>query len=318
MKKIVRLLSVLLALGALASCYEPYVFDYDYPNMGFSLPKQTRTVVSNINKIYVGVSIGGKREVDLNDWATFTFDQSLLNGTGLKMLPESHYVLGDPNTMRPRKTNIAVADVEITFTDAFYADPLTKVKTYALPFRLVGTSIRIAGADEVIPEHGAIRAGKETAIVAIKYISGYSGTYYRLGEMVEVNEAGEAVGDAVTYRKYSLSENATAYLQTESRNAVIVPSAGNGAGGAFLLSLSEDAAIRADVTVSEVEGGATLKESRCSYRREGDYTFYGGDKPAPQFDLEYVFSKDGHLYRVKESLVLRQWPEADLRVEASI
>ena len=305
-------------MGSLVSCYEGYVYDFDYPNMGFSLPKQTRTVVSSTNKIYVGVAIGGKRQVDLNDWATFTFDQSLLAGTGLQMLPESHYVLGDPNTMRPRKTNLAVADVEITFTDAFYADPLTKVKTYALPFRLVGTSIRIAGADGVMPAHGAIRAGGETAIVAIKYISDYSGTYYRLGEIVEVNEAGEAIGEAVTYRKNSLSENVTAYLETESRNSVIVPSAGNGAGGAFLLSLSEDAATRADVTVSGKEGGATLLEASGKYRREGEYNFYGGDKPAPQFDLEYVFSKEGRRFKVKETLVLRQWPEADLRVDASI
>ncbi len=107
-------------------------------------------------------------------------------------------------------------------------------------------------------------------------------------------------------------------MQTEGRNSVIVPSAGNGAGGSFQLSLSDNAATRADVTISAVEGGATLTESRGSYRREGEYTFYGGDKPAPQFDLEYVFSKDGRLYRVKETLVLRQWPEADLRVEASI
>lgn len=318
MKNIVRLLSVVLVLAPLASCYEGYVYDYDYPNMGFSLPKQTRTVVSSTNKIYVGVSIGGKRQVDLNDWATFTFDQSLLQGTGLQMLPESYYVLGDPNTMRPRKTNLAVADVEITFTDAFYADPLTKVKTYALPFRLVGTSIKIAGEDGNMPEYGAIREGKETAIVAIKYISGYSGTYYRLGECVEVNEAGEALGEAVTYRKYSLSENATAVLATESRNGVIVPSAGNGAGGAFLLQLDSDVLKDAAVTISSVEGGADILDARGSYRLKGDYTFYGGDQSAPQFDLEYTFAKDGHRYHVKETLVLRQWPEAELRVDASI
>lgn len=46
--------------------------------MGFALDQPLRTVVSGTNKIYVGVSIGGKREIDMSDWATFEIDETLL------------------------------------------------------------------------------------------------------------------------------------------------------------------------------------------------------------------------------------------------
>ena len=100
--RIIKIAALLLAAVSLNSCYDDYIGDYDFPNMGFTLQKQVRTVVSTTNKIYVGVSIGGKREIDMKDWANFSLDETLLEGTGLKMLPETYYVFDDPNTFRVR------------------------------------------------------------------------------------------------------------------------------------------------------------------------------------------------------------------------
>ena len=74
---------ILLALTTcLASCYEDYTHDYETTNVGFALQNPLRTVISDRDMpIYVGVSLGGKREVDMNDWAKFTLDASLLEGT---------------------------------------------------------------------------------------------------------------------------------------------------------------------------------------------------------------------------------------------
>lgn len=161
--------------------------------MGFALSQPLRTVVSGTNKIYVGVPIGGKREIDMSDWATFEIDETLLEGTGKVLMPSNYYTLDDPNTFRVRRANLAIADVGISFTGDFYDDPLSLTAHYALPFRVTGTSIP---GDESQP-NGAIREGGETSIVVVKYISTYSGTYYSLGSVTEVDAGGNAIGDPV-------------------------------------------------------------------------------------------------------------------------
>lgn len=302
MKNIFKSAVVMMAAVTLTSCYEDYVHDYESPNMGFALEKPLRTVVSSTNKIYVGVSIGGKREVDMNDWATFEIDESLLEGTGKTLMPENYYTLADPNTFRVRKKNLAVADVAITFTDDFYADPLCLQATYALPFRLTGTSIP-GGEDQ---PNGAIREGGERSIVAIKYISGYSGTYYKLGREVEIDENGNETGSPVEYRDKDLSKNSTCAFATLGRDKVLRPGLGTSDDRGLTLTISEGA-----VTVE----GEGVSDARGKYVREGDYTFHTGDGKAPQFELEYTYTRNGKSFKVTETLVLRQWPEAELRVE---
>lgn len=54
-------------------------------------------------QIRVGVAIGGKREVDMNDWAEFEIDPALLTGTGLEVLPKEYYTLSDNNLFRVSK-----------------------------------------------------------------------------------------------------------------------------------------------------------------------------------------------------------------------
>ncbi len=316
MKRILKITSLLLAFISLSSCYEDYVHDYDFPSMGFALNRQVRTVVSTTNQIYVGVSIGGKRSVDLKDWATFTFDQSLLTGTGLKMLPESYYVLADPNTFTVRKTNLAVADVGITFTEDFYADPACLERTYALPFRLVATSIdAVADSTGARDPYGAIREGGQTAVVAIKYISGFSGTYYKVGSVTEVDASGNAVGEAQTYANTDLTKNGTCVLGTSGRYSVVRPGLGNSADGSLSLTVSGGDLEKDSEVELAIPSGATLVQGSGRWVRQGDYAFYSGDKVAPQFNLDYTYSVDGKYYHVTEKLVLRQWAERELRVE---
>ena len=78
-----------------------------------------------------------KREVHTDDWATFEIDPSLLDGTGLTLMPENYYQLANPNKMTISNPNLAIADVKVTFSDAFYNDNAALNKHYAIPFRLV-------------------------------------------------------------------------------------------------------------------------------------------------------------------------------------
>ena len=49
-----NIIKPILLAGALictCSCYEDYIGDYEYPNMGFALTRQIRTVVADKNQI---------------------------------------------------------------------------------------------------------------------------------------------------------------------------------------------------------------------------------------------------------------------------
>ena len=110
MKKI-NILYCVLCVILMSSCYEDYTKDYNYSTAYFASQKPLRTVIADRDmQIRVGVAIGGKREVDMNDWAEFEIDPALLTGTGLEVLPKEYYTLSDNNLFRVSKNTLAVAD----------------------------------------------------------------------------------------------------------------------------------------------------------------------------------------------------------------
>lgn len=287
------------------SCYKGYVDDYEVTNMGFALSKPLRTVVHD-TPIYVGVSIGGKRSVDTKDWATYRIDADMLAGTGFTLLPSNYYKLADESTFRVRSSNMPVADVEISFTDAFYADPNCLDNYYALPLRVTGTS-----CDE-------IREDADTSIVVIRYVSSYSGTYYLMGEVSELDASGNSVATE-TYAVKELSDNITRSFITVSPYEVIRPGIGNLDDSATerlrIILPSQISSGSVAVTVEGVTGGVAITDASGIYTPRGSYSLIGSDDPAPEFDLEYTYELAGVKYRVSEKLVLRRHPIDDLRVE---
>ena len=171
-----------MAAAALAavSCYDSFLEDYDFSACYFASQKPLRTVISDRDmSIEVGVAISGKREVDPNDWAEFEISLPELVGTGLALLPEDYYTLSDPSRMTVKKANLPLAVVKVSFTDAFYADPLSTTKHYALPFRIIDSSL-----DSVLVD-------KAATVVAVKYESTWSGTYCVQGTIKELDALGE-------------------------------------------------------------------------------------------------------------------------------
>ena len=304
---------LLFALTAcLASCYEDYTKDYETTTAGFAMSAPLRTVIADRNMpIYVGVSLGGKREVDRNDWAKFTLDASLLEGTPLALLPENYYTLEDTETFRVRKANLPVADVEIRFTEAFYADPLSLTKHYALPFRLTGSSM------------DAIREGADCSVVVVKYVSSFSGTYYLQGEVSEVDGNGNIIdGTTVVYKEKDLIKNNTLQLTTLSTDKLLRPGVANLAKSntnCFELTIGNGGESGADypIQVKGVEGGVTIVKGSGRYiSKSPTYTFNSGDIPCPEINLDYVYELSGKRYKVTEQLILRRDPLDDLRVES--
>lgn len=303
MKAINTLLFIIALLG-FTSCYDDYVSDYENPNMGFAVSKPMRTVISERDMpIYIGVSIGGKREVDMSDWARFVIDPTLVEGTGKELLPSDYYTLSDPEYFRVRKSNLPVADVRIDFTEAFYNDPLSLKDHYVLPFRMTENSL------------GALREGAETTVAIIKYISTYAGTYYRMGTVAEVDASGTALGSPVNYgNTHDIINCSTVGFKSTAPRTVVCPGVGNEKENVGSVTLIMD--VDKNVVVTGVEGKAAISDASGSYKTEGDYDYVANvGTRAPQFDLEYTYVKDGKYYHVAEKLVLRQDPLYDLRVE---
>lgn len=302
--KFIKIIFPFLLL-CLTSCYEDYVHDYEEPNMGFAVEKPLRTVISDRDmSIYVGVSIGGKREVDMNDWAKFIIDESLVAGSGKTLLPASYYKLSDQEYFRVRKSNLPVADVRIDFTDDFYNDPLSLENHYVLPFRMTENSLN------------ALREGAETSLVVIKYVSTYSGTYYRMGKVTEVDAGGTVLGEPESYgNTQDINKSGTTNFKSQAPRTVVCPGLGkdNESVGSLNLSLSSENL----VTITGITGKAAITNASGKYRTEGDYFYVANpEKRAPQFDFEYIYEKGSKYYKVEEKLVLRQDPQYDLIVES--
>lgn len=300
----VNILLFIAVLLGLSSCYDDYVNDYENPNMGFAVAKPLRTVIADRDMpIYIGVSIGGKREVDMADWAKFVVDQTLVEQTGKVLLPSNYYTLSDSEYFRVRKSNLPVADVRIDFTEAFYNDPLALKEHYVLPFRMIDNSL------------GALREGAETTVAVIKYISTYAGTYYRMGKVTEVDATGVAQAEPVSYGDtHDIINCSTAVFSSMAPRVVVCPGVGNEKEAVGSITLTMDAS--KNVAITGIDGKVVISNASGNYKVEGDYDYVANaGTHAPQFDLEYTYEKSGKYYRVVEKLVLRQDPLYDLRVE---
>lgn len=295
--KALKILFLLFLAFGMASCYEDYVYDYEYSTAGFIMKKPLRTVIADRDmEIYVGVSIGGKRVVDKRDWATFEIDPDLIP-RGYAVMPENYYVLSDPGTMRVRKDNLPVADVGIKFTDDFYNDDVATTSWYALPIRITGSSLDSIGVAETV--------------VAIKFISTFHGTYYIKGSMEVWDIATGGLINTVNYNDKDLIKNITRSVESISRNTLIRPGVAN-----FQVISSEKLQLTIErndnkdkiynVLIKRAIGGINITD--------GSGTYYG-NREKPEIEIKYSFEKGEKRYRVEETMVLRQDPLYDLRVE---
>jgi len=301
-KKIYMLLLVGVLLSA---CYENYIYDNDYSTVGFAIGRPLRTVIADRDmEIRIGVSIGGKRAVDMNDWATFAIVSDSVPA-GKTLLPESYYILSDPTTMRVQKSNLPVADVGVKFTEDFYNDPGAYSSKYVLPLTITDSSL-----DSVYAV---------STIVCFKCISTFHGTYYVKGQLFELDAPDGNTVNTITYSDKDLVKNITRDVYTRDRYTVTRTGIANYALSFPSGQTEADERIRMkivpdgnadktyNVEVSTDPGSITAIT-------DGSGTYYG-NKENPEIELKYAFTKGGKNYRVEETLILRQDPLYDLRVE---
>lgn len=298
MKRLNFLLIALVAVSA-TSCYDSFEKDYDVTRVYFASQKPLRTLVADTDmSIKVGVAIGGVREVDPDDWATFEIDPSLLEGTGLTLMPQEYYQLADPDRMTVSNTNLAICDVRVTFSDGLYDDEKALGLHYAIPFRLTGHT-----HDEIATDvNGNL---KDYSIVAVKFVSRWHGTYYMKGQVTNLS-----TGEVSSYGNKDLSRCPTCSFSSLARNKVQRPGFGSSAeaGEAINLTVNDDMSVTVEAggTIAITEASATLDPEAEGLELAG---------PQPKFTLSYIYVQDGVQYRVDEELIRRQSPEADLRFE---
>ena len=296
--KTLKIVFALFFAICLTSCYDEFVADYEYSACGFSMEKPLRTTIADRDyKIYIGVSIGGKRAVDMKDWATFEIVSDYVVPAGYQLLPQNYYVLDDPNTFRVRKSNLPVADVGMKFTEDFYNDPKTVGKYYLLPLRITGSSL-----DSVY---------RAETVIAFKYISTFHGSYYVKGTMEELNAAGEVIATTV-YNDKDLIKNPVRDIQTVGRNVIVRPGLANAnptGNEKVQLTIETDGNANKtyNVLVGQASGGISITD--------GSGTYYG-NRTQPEIEIKYSFVRGTRRYRVSETMVLRQDPEKDFRVES--
>ena len=300
MKKLKFVFVSFLLLGLLVSCeeYEDYVKDYDYTATYFGTQKPLRTIVAyETMEFEVGVVLAGMREDDGSHEVYFEVDTNLLNtipeAAGFLPLPEEYYSLGDESNFNIKKDHMRTVKVTLN-REAFTADPAAISNTYALPLRITEAtvdSILNNGTDtETIDS-------KDISILVVKYISPYSGYYYSKGTQYTLDSEGTPV-DTIVYYNKDLSQNAVKEFVTESLNVISTDKFGSNIAGDMELTVNSDDSFdlsSSDVVINSYDG-TYLKDEN---------TFY----------LDVNLTKSGITYLVKDTLILRQAPELDLRFE---
>ncbi len=291
---------------ATTSCYDDYISDYEEPTVYFATQQPIRTVVADRDlTVRVGATVAGIRAVDTSDWATFEIDETLLDGEDadamkLELLPATHYTLADATTMRISNATLPIVDVEISFTEEFFADPKSTELYYALPFRLTDSS------------RDAVLESQSTSIVAIKYVSTYSGTYYVEGQVYDTSAPTDVWAE---YIESALNSNKTSTLTTVDRTTLtkssltISSDVSSGTIETGELTLTFDAESMS-VEVTAADGNTQFQSGRGSFHYE-EVEYY--DRLVS--DLDYTILSNGVTYRLCETLTRQKDPYAALEWE---
>lgn len=282
------------------SCYEDFEKDFETTYTYFASQKPLRTLVADADmSIKVGVAFAGKREVNPNDWATFQIDNTLLdNYPDLELMPEKYYQLADKGKMTVTNPNLAIADVEVTFSDEFYNDNAALNKYYAIPFRITGHNQEEIAKDA----NGNL---KDYSIVVVKFVSKYHGIYYRRGKKTNLTD-----GSVTEYYNKDLSQNEVVSFNSLGRYEVQRPGFDvlNDTGMSINLKVNENGSV--DITAG---GSVPIYDAIAVLETDSESLEFTGEQP--KFVLRYKYQKDGVEYLVEEELIRRQNPEDDLRFQ---
>ncbi len=305
MKNIFKLFVLtIMIFTTMQSCesYEDYVEDYDYISVYFGTQRPLRTIVARENMSFkLGVALAGKRENNATETTTFTIDPSLLssveNADKFTLMPKDYYSMdlseSDGDSAFVIFPGSFIGDIVINLNkDKFTSDPLSIDATYAIPVRLLETTV------DTILSGNAVTPAKDYTILVVKYIAPEHAAYY--GSGYETDEKGSV-------NHYAFNAASPKRMTTSAKNELILNalgslSADSNASNKLKVVISED---KKSVSLSSVDGGKTVTDIKSTY-----------DNEKKVFTLNYSYvNSDQKTVVVEEELVLRGIPEEELRFE---
>ncbi|MFD0751850.1 DUF5627 domain-containing protein [Mucilaginibacter calamicampi] len=245
MKK--NIFALLAAAVLLASCTKnnDWEFpDFDYSTVYFPYQSPVRTItlgediydntLDNQHKSLIMATLGGvysnKKDVAIDVVVDNTLTQNLKYSlpTGVAgnvvAMPANYYSL-------PANMKIVIPEgkmsggIEVTLTDAFFADPLAVTNNYVIPLRMT----KVSGADSILrgktslsnPDRRIAQnwsiVPKDYILYAVKFINQYHGNYLRRGvDDVKGNGGNTALDTKISYHKQYVEQDEVVSLTTNS------------------------------------------------------------------------------------------------------
>ncbi len=246
---IVKILLAGTAMSLLASCHNQEqifpdydggitaYFAYQYPVRTIVLGESETfdTSLDNQHKCIIYGTIGGAYEgkdvvidVEVDNTLTDNLYFDAAGTTPVKAMPSNYYTLSG-NQLAYGGSHMG--GVEVTLTDAFFADPDAIKNTYVIPVKM--TDI-VKGADQILAGTPAVEGEpawrtdasqwkvlpKDYTLYGVKYVNPWDGSWLRRG-VDTITEDGKVTTD-VRHKQY-VENDEVMFLTTKSLNAVTFP-----------------------------------------------------------------------------------------------
>ncbi len=301
--------------------YQTVYFGNQYPVRTLELgeDQEVDLTLDNQKRIEIKANIGGTRGNSQNIIIDYAVDNSLCDGltfaddgSDVVALPESHYRLLSDKLLIP--SGSFMGGVQIEFTDAFFADPMSLKRHYVIP--IVMTKI-IQGADSILcglpQKENPDRCStddwtiqpKDFVLEAVRFVNRWSGFYLRKG----VDKITDATGVETTVKreaeyveKNEVAQVTTSGLTTCTQAVTIKDTEGKDYTFNVVLTFND-----ADntCTLSSDSNDVTITGSG-SFVSKGEKNSMGGsDRDAIYLKYTAEISSLGLTYDTEDTLILR-------------
>ncbi|MDP4208823.1 MAG: DUF5627 domain-containing protein [Bacteroidota bacterium] len=324
-----------IAVGVLTSCKNQDISfsDFDYQTVYFANQYPARTIelgddlfvdntIDNQHKVLIKATTGGVYDNKNNIVIDFKVDESYCNGiyfksggtTGSKLLPmpSNYYQLASNQISIP--SGSLMGGVEVTLTDAFFADPKSLVNTYAIP--LVMTKVQ--GADSILQGKPAIDNAnpcvdanwtikpQNFVLYVVKYVNPWHGNYLRRGgDHITKTSDGSVVNDSVRHNQY-LEYNELVKISTTSLSTVTLPLSIKRGAQKVSFNLVLTFASDGTCTVSGDNPTSFDISGTGKFVSKGEKNSIGGiDRDGLYLDYSVNLKNYGLKYATKDTMVVR-------------
>ncbi len=163
-------------------------------------------VDDNNHQFKLMATLGGLYKNTVDRKISYQIEPSLLEeGTGMEVLPASHYTLEDPSTLTIPAGSIAGGTV-VKLTDAFFNDPKSVTTHYVLPVRLLSAQ----NVDTILQK-------QNYQLICVKFKNQYTGLYCKTGTS---NVQG---GKSLTHKNEDALDNIVSLSYTSSEAVFSYP-----------------------------------------------------------------------------------------------